>query len=125
VAQIKLNEIRRIVRETLQELVGIDGRGLIRFDAIFDDEHSRYQVIAIGWEGFKQALHTIAYVELKGDLIWLHADNTDYGIAEEFVRQGIPKNRIVLGFLQASERQYTDYATGEPTEKKSLESAAD
>jgi XisI protein len=118
----QISKAKRIIRETLQELVGVGNGGQIDFDAIFDDEHSRYQVIAIGWEGFKQLLHTTAYVEIKDDLIWLHADNTDYGIAEEFVRQGIPKNRIVLGFQPPTMRQYTDYATGE---KKSLETAAD
>jgi XisI protein len=122
---LQLSKAKRMIRETLQELVGVDSRGIIEFEAIFDDEHSRYQVIAIGWEGMRQVLHTIAYVEIKDGLIWVQADNTDYGIAEEFVRQGIAKNQIVLGFQPPSVRQYTDFANGETPPKKPLESAAD
>jgi hypothetical protein len=122
---LKLNQAKRIIREVLQELVGMDSRGMIHYDAIFDDEHGRYQVLAIGFEGLRQVLHPLAYLEIKDGLIWLHADNTDYGIAEELERQGIGKDQIVLGFQPASVRQYTDYATGETTEKKSLETAAD
>jgi hypothetical protein len=125
VAQIKLNEIRRIIREVLQELVGLDSRGIIHYDAVFDDEHGRYQVLAIGFEGLRQVIRPLAYLEIKDGLIWLHADNSDYGIAEELERQGIGKDQIVLGFQPPSMRQYTDYATGEPNEKKSLETAAD
>jgi XisI protein len=121
----KLNQAKRIIREVLQELVGKDSRGIIHYDAIFDDEHGRYQVLAIGFEGLRQVIHPLAYLEIKDGLIWLHADNTDYGIAEELERRGINKDQIVLGFQPASVRQYTDYATGETTEKKSLETAAD
>jgi XisI protein len=122
---LKLNQAKRIIREVLQELVGKDSRGIIHYDAIFDDEHGRYQVLSIGFEGLRQVIHPLAYLEIKEGLIWLHADNTDYGIAEELERQGIGKDQIVLGFQPASVRQYTDYATGETTEKKSLETAAD
>jgi hypothetical protein len=122
---LKLNQAKRIIREVLQELVGMDSRGMIHYDAIFDDEHGRYQVLAIGFEGLRQVIHPLAYLEIKDGLIWLHADNTDYGIAEELERQGIGKDQIVLGFQPASVRQYTDYATGETTEKKPLETAAD
>jgi hypothetical protein len=122
---LKLNQAKRIIREVLQELVGMDSRGMIHYDAIFDDEHGRYQVLAIGFEGLRQVIHPLAYLEIKDGLIWLHADNTDYGIAEELERQGIGKDQIVLGFQPASVRQYTDYATGETTETKPLETAAD
>jgi XisI protein len=122
---LKLNQAKRIIREVLQELVGMDSTGMIHYDAIFDDEHGRYQVLAIGFEGLRQVIHPLAYLEIKDGLIWLHADNTDYGIAEELERQGIGKDQIVLGFQPASVRQYTDYATGETTETKPLETAAD
>jgi hypothetical protein len=38
---------------------------------------------------------------------------TDYGIAEELMRQGIPRERIVLGFQPPKWRVGTGFATGE------------
>jgi hypothetical protein len=43
-------------------------------------------------------------------IIWLQHDSTDAEIAEELVERGIPKERIVLGFLPESVRPHTGYA---------------
>lgn len=37
-------------------------------------------------------------------------DGTEYGIANELINAGIPKNQIVLAFQPADIRQYTEFA---------------
>ncbi|MEZ4887795.1 MAG: element excision factor XisI family protein [Chitinophagales bacterium] len=39
----------------------------------------------------------IFHLQIKGDKIWVHEDNTDLEIAEVIARAGIPKSKIVLG----------------------------
>jgi len=42
--------------------------------------------------------------------IWIQRDGTEYGIANELVEAGIPKEHIVLGFQSEEVRPYTDFA---------------
>jgi XisI protein len=42
---------------------------------------------------------------------YLKWDGTEYGIATELVKSGIPKDHIVLGFRPPEVRQYTEYAS--------------
>jgi hypothetical protein len=59
-------------------------------------------------------VHTIVvHIEIRGDLVWVQADNTDYDVAETLVRLGIPRDKIVLGFQAPSIRKYTGFALGE------------
>ena len=101
------------IREILSEIAAVRVFGDIEFKAIFDDEHRRYQVIATGWENKMQVLRTVALLEIKNDLIWLLADNTDYGIAEALLKKDIPKEKIVLAFHPPQYRSHNGFATGE------------
>ena len=42
--------------------------------------------------------------------IWLQQNNTDILIADELIENGIPKDKIVLGFIAPSERLSTGFA---------------
>jgi len=48
--------------------------------------------------------------EIINGKIWIQRDGTEYGIANELVAAGIPKNKIVLAFHPEDVRQYTDFA---------------
>ena len=104
---------QQAIREILEEIARVRVFGEIQFKAIFDDTHSRYQVIATGWEHKIQVLRTVALLEIEHDLIWLHADNTDYGIAEALLKKGIPKESIVLAFHPPQYRSHSGFATGD------------
>jgi hypothetical protein len=49
-------------------------------------------------------------VDLIGGKFWIQRDGTEEGIASEFVREGIPKDRIVLAFRRPQTRRHTEYA---------------
>jgi hypothetical protein len=100
------------IKEILQDIASVRVFGEIEFKAIFDDLHKRYQVIATGWENNQQVLRTVALLEIDKNLIWLHADNTDYGIAEALIQKGIPKEQIVLAFYPPQYRHHSGFATG-------------
>ena len=52
----------------------------------------------------------IVHVGYKNNKIWIYCDNTEEGVAMEFVEAGIPKEKIVLGFRSVELRQYTGFA---------------
>lgn len=104
---------QRVIREILSEIANVEVFGDIQFKTVFDDEQKRYQVIATGWENDKQILRTAALLEIQNDLVWLQADNTDFGIAEQLIKHGISQHQIVLGFHPAKWRGQTGFATGE------------
>jgi XisI protein len=99
-------------KEILQDIASVQVFGDIEFKAIFDDERKRYQVIATGWENGQQVLRTVALLEITKNFIWVHADNTDYGIAEALIKKGIPKEEIVLAFYPPQYRHHSGFATG-------------
>ena len=43
-------------------------------------------------------------------ILWIQQDDTEYGIAYELEKAGIPKDRMVLGFHTPDVRPYTAYA---------------
>jgi len=58
-----------------------------------------------------QTVHgCLVHIDIINDKIWIQRDGTEYGIANELVNAGIPKNQIVLAFQPADIRQYTEFA---------------
>jgi hypothetical protein len=103
------------IKEILGEIANVQLQGDIQFKAIFDDQNKRYQIIATGWENSKQVLRTVALLELDQNLIWLHADNTDYDIVKALMKRGVQKEEIVLAFHPPKYRHLSGFATGATT----------
>lgn len=76
----------------------------------FDDKQGQYVLLQSGWQGTKYIHGAFLHVQIKGEKIWIHYDGTEYGIANELVEAGIPKDTIVLGFRHPYMRPYTDFA---------------
>jgi hypothetical protein len=51
-----------------------------------------------------------AAAELHQEKVWSQYDETEDGIAEELIKAGIPRDRIVLAFKPADIRPPTDFA---------------
>jgi XisI protein len=85
----------------------------VRYEVITDLEHQHFQVVATGWDETKRIHTTLVHLVIRNNLIWLEEDRTDAEIAEQLMREGIPKERIVLGFQAPYKRPYTGFATGE------------
>ena len=105
--------IQQIIRNVLSEAMPQRSAEGTTFQAIFDDDHGRYQIAALGWVAGKYIADIVVYLEIRADLIWLHADNTDWGIGEELLSQGVLKESIVIGWLTPFMRQHSGFATGE------------
>jgi hypothetical protein len=84
--------------------------GDLQTEAIFDREHDRYLLVTVGWDNGMRVHSVLVHVDLMGEKVWIQQDNTEDGVATEFVQAGIPKQHIVLGFRPPEVRKYTEYA---------------
>ncbi len=84
--------------------------GDIRTEAIFDRVRDRYILVNVGWNLGKRVHGILVHVDIVDDKVWIQRDGTEDGVAEDFVRAGIPRDHIVLGFHAPEVRPYTDFA---------------
>jgi hypothetical protein len=63
-----------------------------------------------GWDGYRRIYHVWAHIEVLDGKFRIHEDGTEVGIANELIRAGVPRDRIVLSFHSASQRAGTDFA---------------
>lgn len=106
-----LEQTRKLIREILAEYTThryFDGS--VKNETIFDTETDRYVVIMMGRENKKRVHSCLIHVEIIDGKIWIQRDGTQDGIATLLVENGIPKDKIVLGFKSPEMRQYTEFA---------------
>jgi XisI protein len=106
-----LEQTRKLIREILTEYTTHRylGGG-IQNETIFDTETDRYIVMMMGRENKKRVHGCLIHVEIIDGKIWIQRDGTQDGIATLLVENGIPKDKIVLGFKSPEMRQYTEFA---------------
>jgi XisI protein len=109
-----LTKTQHLVRQVLSDLANTNSAiESIRYQVLFDDEHQCYQISAVGWDDGKQVLQIVVYIEIRDGLVWLQADNTDYGVGDELLRLGVPREKIVLGWQTPFMRRHSGFASGE------------
>ncbi|GGA02926.1 MULTISPECIES: XisI protein [unclassified Okeania] len=77
---------------------------------VFDREQNHYLLMIVGVEGHKMVHGCILHLEIIDDKIWIHRDGIEDGIAGELLAEGVPKDKIVLGFYTPEKRKITDFA---------------
>lgn len=104
-------DYRSIIKSVLLEHTRyVPVNGDIKNHISFDEEQGNYVLLQAGWNKTKYIHSAFLHVELKGEKIWIHCDGTEYGVANELVEAGVPKDAIVLGFRHPYMRPYTDFA---------------
>lgn len=82
----------------------------IEFTSIADTDKNHFQIIAMGWEGYKRIFNLLFHLDIIGDKIWVQEDKMEYSIAERLVEKGVSKKDIVLAYFPDYHRAYTEYA---------------
>ncbi|MGH9755398.1 MAG: XisI protein [Blastocatellia bacterium] len=108
----KIEEYRQIVRRILTEHTKIPfSNSNAQFETVFDREADRYLVMILGYENDRRRVHgCLIHVDIIDGKIWIQRDGTEYGVGNELVDAGIPKDKIVLGFKSPEFRKYTEFA---------------
>lgn len=84
--------------------------GEIRSEVVCDREHDRYVLLEAGWDRGLRVHGALIHIDIIDAKLWIQHDGTERGIADELVKAGVPKDRIVLGFRPPKLRPFTDYA---------------
>ncbi|MBW4571872.1 MAG: XisI protein [Tolypothrix carrinoi HA7290-LM1] len=106
-----LDKYRQIIQNILVTYVDIKyANGDIHNETIFDQPTDRYLVMSLGWQRVKRIHGCLIHIDIIDGKVWIQRDGTEYGIANELVDAGIPKEHIVLGFHQPNVRQHTGFA---------------
>ena len=79
---------------------------------ICDDNHEQYLWLFLGWEGKKKIRNIQIHIRIKNEKIYIEEDWTEEGIANELLREGVPKEDIVLAFHDPQTRQLTEFGVG-------------
>lgn len=102
---------RQLIRKILTEYAQIPyAHGNIQIETVFDSESDRYLLMILGRDNAKRVHGCLVHVDIINDKVWIQRDGTEYGIANELVEAGVPKNHIVLGFRSPEIRKHTEFA---------------
>ncbi|MFB2918322.1 XisI protein [Aerosakkonema funiforme] len=110
---------RRLIEEILIGHTKIPyAHGDIQFETVFDREQDRYLLMILGREkvggdfpSTTRRVHgCLLHIDIINGKIWIQRDGTEYGVANQLVEAGVPKEHIVLGFRDPEFRKITDFA---------------
>ncbi|MBI4675524.1 MAG: XisI protein [Chloroflexi bacterium] len=99
--------IRRLIQEYAQSK---PSHGDIQVEAILDEANDHYELMYSGWSGYYRIHGSVIHIDIRDDKVWIQQDGTEDGIANELVKAGIPRDRIVLAFKDPELRKHTDFA---------------
>jgi len=106
-----LDTYRQIIENILAEYTHIPyAYGDMHSKTIFDRASDSYLLLTVGWDGVKRIHGCLVHIDIINSKVWIQRDDTEYGIARELEKAGIPKHQIVLGFHTPDVRPYTEYA---------------
>jgi XisI protein len=106
----KLEQYRQIIQSVLSEYVKVPvANGEIESQLVFDMERDHYQVMDIGWDGYRRVHGCVLHLDIKEDKVWVQHNATEMRIGHELMAMGIPKGDIVLGFQAPYAREYTGF----------------
>ena len=109
----KLIQYRQIVQQLLQGYAAIGNPDPeVETQIVFDTERDHYQLMNVGWKNRRRVYGCFLHIDIKDGKVWLQHNGTEYEVAEELAKLGIPKYDIVIGFHSPFKRQFTDYAVG-------------
>lgn len=106
-----LDTYRQVIEQVLTEYARVPyAYGEIQTETVFNRANDHYLLVNVGWHRDRRIHGAIVHIDIIDGKVWIQYDGTEDGIANDLVRAGIPKDRIVLGFHQPEVRQYTEFA---------------
>lgn len=108
----KIEHYRWLLQEVLPEygeyLNNSDDN--LEVQIIIDPVRDHYQLMLVGFRETKRLFGCLFQADIKNGKIWIQHDSTDLGIGEEFLKRGVSKEDIVLGYYTPAMRKYSEFA---------------
>lgn len=102
----EIGVVERVLKECVSRYATDDARML----TVFDRAGANFLIIEEGWQGASRIYTPFVHIELRDGRVWIQQDFTNHGIANDLVREGIPRECIVLAYKAPSRRAETEFA---------------
>lgn len=76
---------------------------------VINGSHTEFLLLNVGCYKHHYRHAIVFHLQIKGDKIWVHEDNTDLEIAAIIAKESIPKSKMVLVFLPVHSREVSEY----------------
>jgi ketopantoate reductase len=107
----QVSDYRRIVRGVIEHYASFrPSAGDIDVEVVIDESAGHYELLHNGWANGYRIHGAVIHIDIRDGKIWIQHDGTEYGVANNLVEAGVPKEHIVLAFNPPEMRKYTDYA---------------
>jgi hypothetical protein len=110
----KLENYRSIIKKILTEyhqLFTSASPAHVEMLLAFDEQRDQYLWLQVGWTTEERIKGISVHIRMKNDKIYIEEDWTEEGIANELLREGVPKEDIVLAFHDPESRKFTEFAS--------------
>ena len=81
-----------------------------RDELLFDTERNHFQLLTMSWQQHRFVYSVGFHIDIIDEKVWIQQNNTELDIANELIENGIPKDKIVLGFIAPQYRENTGFA---------------
>jgi hypothetical protein len=99
---------RDIVKRVIERYAKfVPSHGNIRLDTVFDDQQGRYALMQVGWDRGRRVRGNLIYITVQDGQVWVEYDGMEQGITNDLLQGGIAPERIILGFVEESDRPTT------------------
>lgn len=107
----KVEQYRHFIQQVIEQHASIrPAYGDVELQMIFDTRRDHYQLVHTGWNKNHRKYGCLMHMDIKDDKIWIQQDGTEFGVANELVLLGVPKEDIVLAYMPEYKRPYAQYA---------------
>jgi XisI protein len=105
-----LDRYRQVIQQLLTDYVQTPiSNGEIESQTVFDTQHDHYQVMNVGWDGYRRVHGCVLHLDIKDGKVWVQHNMTEMPIAQALMEMGVAKEDIVLGFQAECMREYTGF----------------
>lgn len=101
--------VRAILNRVAKHLEQIAKPGIETL-LIEDTTRGVFLLSRLGWHDGNRVDNVVIFARIRDAKIWIEEDNTDLCFADELVRDGVPREDIVLAFQPQELRHLTDFA---------------
>jgi XisI protein len=106
----KISHYRQVIQRLLTEYVQTPiSNGEIESQTVFDTQHDHYQVMNVGWDGYRRVHGCVLHLDIKDGKVWVQHNMTEMQIGQALMAMGVAKKDIVLGFQAEYMREYTGF----------------
>lgn len=89
---------KRCIKQALSEYENLK-TDHCKTELVFDDEHGRYLVVWLGWQGQKR-IHTCSvHIDIVDENIVIQWNDTEELLDERLIEMGVARSSIVIGTI--------------------------